>query len=236
MAGKHRLRKTRAATVINTTSKRQEKDLTHAIADTVAALEKKYPLVQLEHQSSWRLAEIVDDLRHDFPDVDFHYHHERSSMRPDGGILFAVATDGSRHPILIAEKKNQGTNDLRKLEGKKKQAKGNAIERLGKNVIGFRAALKGETIFPFVCFGDGCDFADDSSILDRVSTIAMFGQLNEIHLHDVGGPHGFDRGSFYFRVEEWTRAEMAALCTRIAASSLLYYASKYGEAEVFGEE
>lgn len=67
------------------------------------------------------------------------------------------------------------------MQGKSKQAKGNAIERLGKNVIGFRAALLKEAIFPFVCFGDGCDFADDSSIVDRVKTIAMFGTLNEIH-------------------------------------------------------
>ena len=36
----------------------------------------------------------------------------------------------------------------------------NAIERLGKNVIGFRTALLNEAIFPFVCFGDGCDLKD----------------------------------------------------------------------------
>ncbi|MCQ3807647.1 MAG: hypothetical protein KTV16_10300 [Acidimicrobiia bacterium] len=53
------------------------------------------------------------------------------------------------------------------MEGKPKQAKGNAIERLGKNVIGFRTAMMNEAIVPFVCFGSGCDFADDSSILDR---------------------------------------------------------------------
>jgi len=53
---------------------------------------------------------------------------------------------------------------------------GNAVERLGKNVIGFRAALMRESIFPFVCFGYGCDFANDSYILDRISTVAMFGR------------------------------------------------------------
>ena len=79
------------------------------------------------------------------------------------------------YPILISEAKNQGTNDLRLQEGLTKQAKGNAIERLGKNVIGLRTALMRESIFPFVCFGYGCDFAPDSSILDRVTTIAMFG-------------------------------------------------------------
>jgi hypothetical protein len=49
------------------------------------------------------------------------------------------------------------------------------IERLGKNVIGFRTAMLKEDIMPFVCFGYGCDFEEQSSILDRVVTIAMFG-------------------------------------------------------------
>ena len=150
-------------------------------------------------------------------------------MRPDGGILSIVSSSGAAFPILIAEKKNQGTNDLRALEGKSKQAKGNAIERLGKNVIGFRTALLKESIFPFICFGDGCDFADDSSILDRVVTIAMFGHLNREHLHNQG-PHGvFNRGSFYFRVKEWTQNEMKDACYSIAEKSIFYYYSKYDE-------
>ena len=55
--------------------------------------------------------------------------------------MYIVTKDEQKYPILITEMKNQGTNDLRLKEGKKKQAKGNAIERLGKNVIGFRTAL-----------------------------------------------------------------------------------------------
>ena len=43
--------------------------------------------------------------------------------------------------ILISEVKSQGTNDAREKEGKSKQAMGNAIERLGKNMIGFRTPL-----------------------------------------------------------------------------------------------
>lgn len=154
-------------------------------------------------------------------------------MRPDGGILSIVGRSGRNYPILIAEKKNQGTNDLRASEGKQKQAKGNAIERLGKNVIGFRAALMSEAIFPFVCFGDGCDFTPDSSILDRVVTIAMFGKLNAEHLHNQGAGGVFNRGSFYFRSEQWTAAEMLSACTSIAEKSVYYYLSKYGEEEVY---
>ncbi len=56
-------------------------------------------------------------------------------MTSDGGFLCIENNKGDRFPILIPEVKNQGTNDLRQQEGLKKQAKGNAIERLGKNVL-----------------------------------------------------------------------------------------------------
>jgi type II restriction enzyme len=150
-------------------------------------------------------------------------------MRPDGGVLYVVDKKGVNYPILIAEKKNQGTNDLRAQEGKGKQAKGNAIERLGKNVIGLRTALLTEAIFPFVCFGDGCDFNPESSILDRVVTIAMFGKLNVEYLHNIG-PHGvFNRGTFYFREKEWTAYEMTQRSMSIAEKSVFYYFSKHGQ-------
>jgi len=178
---------------------------------------------------------VISDLKSAFADVDFHCFHESSAMRPDGGILSIVSRDGAAYPILIAEKKNQGTNDLRAIEGKSKQAKGNAIERLGKNVIGFRTALLRESIFPFVCFSDGCDFADDSSILDRVVTIAMFGHLNKEHLHNQGPNGVFNRGSFYFRVKEWAEDEMAERCYSIAEKSIFYYFSKYSDASFLEE-
>ena len=119
--------------------------------------------------------------------------------------------------------KNQGTNDLREAEGKPRQAKGNAIERLGKNVIGFRTAMLNEGIIPFVCFGDGCDFASSSSILDRVVTIGMFGPLNCIQVVNDGEQGQFNRGSFYFRPEPWTSKEMEAVMYEIAERSIHHY-------------
>lgn len=229
MARKTDLRKQRAGTVINTISKKQENDLDRAVKTTAANLLNDFPGIKLSHKSNWLLSDVVGSLRESFADVDFHYYHETSSMRPDGGILSIVDADGKEHPILIAEKKNQGTNDLRVSEGKKKQAKGNAIERLGKNVIGFRTALLKESIFPFVCFGDGCDFADDSSIIDRVVTIAMFGRLNTEYLHNEHNDT-FNRGTFYFRVDHWTEYEMATHCHSIAKKAIYYYFSKYDEA------
>lgn len=229
MAKKDDLRVQRANTVINTRSKGQEKAMVRALLTVEEGLKTKFPGIRLHHVTEWKLRDVVARLRAHFPQVDFHYYFDSSAMRPDGGILSIVSKAGATYPILIAEKKNQGTNDLRALEGLRKQAKGNAIERLGKNVIGFRTAMKTESIFPFVCFGDGCDFADDSSILDRVVTIAQFGKLNLEHLHNQGSNNEFDRGTFYFRVGEWTEQEMADLSLKLAEKSVFYYFSKYGE-------
>lgn len=202
-----------------------------AVVRVRAVLEKEFPGLEFDQEPQWMLADVIASLRRQFPDVAFCSCFETSSMKPDGGILSIVGRSGKCYPILISEKKNQGTNDLRLRQGKGKQAKGNAIERLGKNVIGFRASLLAESIFPFVCFGDGCDFAEDSSIVDRVKTISMFGALNEIHLHNEGPNGAFNRGTYYFRVPEWTEDEMFSLSLEVAKRSVLYYFSKYGERE-----
>ncbi len=229
MAKKTDLRAQRANTVINARSKGQEQALDRALRTVESKLKAGFPGICLHHVREWKLKAVVSALKADFPATDFHHFFDTSAMRPDGGILSILDREGKPYPILIAEKKNQGTNDLRALEGKPRQAKGNAIERLGKNVIGFRTAMKRESIFPFVCFGDGCDFDDGSSILDRVVTIAQFGRLNVEHLHDQGAHNEFDRGTFYFRCAEWTESEMAHLSASIAEKSVYYYFSKYGK-------
>lgn len=231
MARKHDLRKIRQGTVINATAKQQETAIVKALEKVVASLKKEFgKKITLSHQKQCLLKDIVRELAHTYPDIDFHYHFPTSSIRPDGGILhiLPLEEDPLTYPILIGEVKNQGTNDLRAKEGLKKQAKGNAIERLGKNLIGLRTALMRESIFPFVCFGYGCDFASDSSILDRVSTMAMFGELNRTHLHNEESGK-FNRGSFYFRPQEWTVNEMHKIMLDIARRSILYYFSKYTE-------
>lgn len=231
MARKDQLRKQRAETIINTTSKRQESSIIQALHLVVDKISYKFgSSVSLVHENQWYLSDIVKDLNRTFPDVCFYYHFDTSSIRPDGGILYIKGNPGDalKYPILISEVKNQGTNDLRVREGLPRQSRGNAIERLGKNLIGLRSALMRESIFPFVCFGYGCDFATDSSILDRVSTMAMFGHLNKTYLHNEEGGR-FNRGSFYFRENEWSVDEMFTIMLDIAERSILYYFSKYRE-------
>lgn len=231
MASKNQLREQRAATIINVTSRKQETELIKALHKVVEHLEEKFETsITFTHQNQWYLRDIIDELRKCFPDIDLHYHFESSRIQPDGGILSIKSNEDNllTYPILISEVKNQGTNDLRAREGLPRQSRGNAIERLGKNLIGLRAALLRESIFPFVCFGYGCDFEPESSILDRVSTMAMFGELNKSYLHNEEGGK-FNRGSFYFRVEKWTVDEMFEIMKDIAERSVLYYFSKYHE-------
>lgn len=228
MARKHQLRKQRTGTVINLWSKKQERQLGIALAEVAERLQAEFA-VRLRHEKHWYLSEIVAGLRVLFPDVEFADCRDTSSMRPDGGILSVEDRHGALFPVLIVEVKNQGTNVLRQAEGKKRQAMGNAIERLGKNVIGFRAAMIHEGIVPFVCFGDGCDFAESSSILDRVVTIGMFGPLNKVQVVNQGDGGPFNRGSFFFREKPWTPAEMSKIMYEIAQRSVFYYFATYGK-------
>lgn len=229
MAQKSRLRENRYGTVINGVSSQQELELGEALEDSTERIIEKFGL-KLVHKKRVMLTDIVADLRKNFNDVNFTDPFPRSFMTPDGGLLY-IESRGTRdlYPILITEVKNQGTNDLRKKEGKKPQAKGNAIERLGKNVIGFRTMMAVDNIMPFVCFGYGCDFDDGSSILDRVKTIAMFGDLNQISVLPEGSDGVFNRGSFFFQRDPWTKKEMSDVMTEVATRSIHYYYSRYGE-------
>ncbi len=225
MSHKMQLSNQRINTIINNISKYQEVDCSMVIEKIVKNLKKELK-VKLILDKSILLRDIVTSLKEDFQDINFHYYFDSSNMKPDGGILYLLDKNKHKYPILITEVKNQGTNDKRTAEGKPLQAMGNAIERLGKNVIGFRTFLLNESIFPFVCFGYGYDFKDGSSILDRVATIAMFGELNTTYLYNEGL---FNRGSYYFRQNAWTQEEMYQIMYDIAKRSIQYYYSKYSE-------
>lgn len=229
MAKRDDLRRTRKGTVINVSSQKMEGLLAQALIQTIERIESEFT-VTLTHDSKVYLKDIVSHLQSAFPDVQFEYKFDTSFLLPDGGILYMKSADGSKHVVLISEAKRQGTNDLRLAEGLAKQSKGNAIERLGKNVTGFRTWMATEGIFPFVVFGQGIDFSFDSSILDRVTTIAMFAPLNTVEVLNVGEDERFNRGSFFFREETWSSDEMADVMYEIVKRSIYYYFSKYGDA------
>jgi type II restriction enzyme len=116
MAEKHRLRKNRYGTVINATSTKQELALADALVITSEAITERFGLA-LRHDKRVMLKDVVEQLREQFPTVDFGDPLPNTYMSPDGGILSIVSNDeGLAFPILITEVKNQGTNDLRAAE------------------------------------------------------------------------------------------------------------------------
>ena len=229
MAKRDQLRNIRKGTVINVSSKKMESDLIKALRIVEEKISRNYD-VPITWEDKIKLSLIVDDLRKNYPEIDFFHFFDSTFLKPDGGILYITDLKGNRYPILIAEAKRQGTNDLRAKEGLEKQARGNAIERLGKNLIGFRTWLAHEDIFPFVVFGEGNDFSDESSILDRVVTMSMFAPLNRIELISDPASKHFKRGSFFFREKSWTVSEIHPILHEIADNSLKYYLDKYGSA------
>lgn len=209
-------------TVKNSFSKGMDKDIDVAVREVVAKLSVVYPDLIFEHQKTMKLTDIIAVLSRQYPEyaVRFGAPLATSFISPDGGFLFATNKHGERRLVLVSEVKRQGTNDARGIEGLPKQAMGNAIERLGKNLIGIRAIFKNEGVLPFICFGSGYDFQVGSSILDRVLTMNEFFPLNEMFVEKDFLP--FEPVSMYFRYESWTVEEMVNMLFAVATKSIEY--------------
>jgi type II restriction enzyme len=163
--------------------------------------------------------------------AEFNTEFADRTIVPDGGILYLVNNETKeKFPLVIAEIKRQGTNKEREAEGKNKQATGNAIERLGKNLTGIRTMMNYEKITPFVCFGWGCDFAidqeDTGTVRSKVIMMNEFYNLNQIYIFKRDGDannNNFAPVSMYFREEKWTVQEMFTIMKEIAEASIRYY-------------
>lgn len=207
----------------NAISKKMDSDIDVAVQTLIIFLRKTYPQLTFEHKKKLTLGEIIIDLSRQHPQYtkEFSVVMEGSFIRPDGGFLYATDKIGNKKIILVAEVKRQGTNDKRLSEGLPKQAKGNAIERLGKNLIGIRAIFKKESIIPFVCFGSGDDFKHGSTIPDRVITMNDFFPLNKVFILKNHIP--FEPVSMFFRREDWRTKEMTLIMLQIAKTAIQHY-------------
>lgn len=186
----------------------------------------------LTFEKSISFAQLINMIRVSNKRIEFDHTFSGRTIKPDGGMIWLTKKDDAeyRRLIVVSEVKKQGTNDVRQAEGKSKQAQGNAIERLGKNLIGIRAALNHEPLTPFVCFGWGCDFSDPYENSDFVmSKVLMMNEsypLNKTYVFKKDGSsdkNHFAPVSMYFREPEWTRAEMFAVLKEVAETSLRYY-------------
>ena len=197
-----------------------ESDISVVINELTLKLETDYRKLKFELIKRVYLKDIISNLKLQFPNYSemFSDVKEKSFLAPDGGFLYSINKQGERRIILIAEVKKQGTNDERQKEGLSKQARGNAIERLGKNVIGIRTMQKHTGILPFVCFAYGDDFKDTETIMDRVVTINDFFPLNKIFIEKNFLP--FEPVSMFGRQKAWSKKEMFDICYEIAKKAI----------------
>ncbi len=221
MANSNFLRKNKNQhSIKNSISKVMDSDVDLAVKNMISILGCKYPDLTFEHTKKLSLVKVIADLSAQYPhfENDFSKVMKESFIKPDGGFLYATDKKGNTKLILVAEVKHQGTNDKRADEGLPKQAKGNAIERLGKNLIGIRAIFKKESMIPFVCFGSGYDFKEGSTILDRVVTMNDFFPLNKIFIKKTHLP--FEPVSMFFRYEDWSTEEMTKIMKDVAIEAI----------------
>ncbi|MDD5786447.1 EcoRI family type II restriction endonuclease [Campylobacter lanienae] len=222
----------------NVNSKSDDKNIGIAMNRTIEYLKNRFKNIQnfdgyyFEFGKSLSLKIMMDNIRNGGIRKQFDTNWEENTIIPDGGFLILKKKDDENYQklLLAAEVKRQGTNDKRLAEGLKKQARGNAIERLGKNLIGIKAMMNHEDITPFVCFGHGDDFNQDDittkNVFSKLSTMNEFYYLNKTYIFKLDGNsehNKFAPVSMYFRKDEWSIDEMFEIMKEIAETSLRYY-------------
>ena len=218
----------------NSKSKIDDKDIYRAMEMVTEYLEHRfdfentYKNYSIVFEKELTVGEMITYLSQKNLRFEFDFNYEDRCIKPDGGILFLQSTEWNiRKPLIFAEIKRQGTNDSRAMEGKKRQAVGNAIERLGKNLTGIKAMMNYERITPFVCFGWGCDFSpSEKTVMSKISMLNEFYPINRTYVFKKDGSsdlNDFSPVSMYFREERWSTDEMFEIMKEIAETSFRYY-------------
>ena len=219
-------------------SKIDDKDIYKAMQQVKEYLENKKEFAtffekdyELLFMHEIEVSYMIDFIKRKNIRSEFNYDFIDRTIVPDGGVLYLVNKKiKAKFPLVIAEVKRQGTNKERIAEGKQKQATGNAIERLGKNLIGIRTMMNYEKITPFVCFGWGCDFDEELSetrtVRSKVVMMNQFYSLNCIYVFKKDGDsnyNDFAPVSMFFREKRWEVDEMFDIMKEIAEASIRYY-------------
>ncbi len=222
----------------NLKSKIDDKDIYKSMEMVTDYIKNKQEFIKyfatdykLEFASEIEIKYMISFIKRKNIRHEFCYDCIDRKIVPDGGILYLVdIKNDQKFPLVIAEIKRQGTNKEREKEGKPKQATGNAIERLGKNLAGIKAMMNHEKITPFVCFGWGCDFAENSketlTVRSKIIVMNEFYNLNQIYVFKRDGnsdANSFSPVSMFFREEKWSVQEMFEKMKEIAETSIRYY-------------
>ena len=239
MATSEQLRKNKKQHIPkNTKSKIDDKRIYEAMHQCINYLENRFEMYlkkenfELEFSESISFKQLIHVIKSAGSRKEFDDTFNARTIRPDGGIIFLKKRDDPDYLriVLISEVKRQGTNDQRMREGKGRQAQGNAIERLGKNLIGIRAALNHEPITPFACFGWGCDFVKnydkDAFVMSKISMMNEFYPLNKIYVkkqHGSSDKNFFAPVSMFFKEKQWKVVEMFEILKEIGETALRHY-------------
>ena len=218
----------------NAVSKTDDKDIYKAATAVMNYLVDRFEMgtkfenYHLEYDKAIKISDMIAFIKNKNVRTEFFDYDDTRAIVPDGGIIYLVDEKGEiKYPLVIAEVKHQGTNNERINEGKEKQATGNAIERLGKNLTAIKTYMHYENITPFVCFGSGCDFAENElTVLSKVWCLNEFYDINKIYVNkrDNDDKHGgFSPVSMFFREETWTAEEMFNIMKEIAEYSFRYW-------------
>lgn len=219
----------------NIKSKKEDKNILCAankVIDYLTArfnMEENYPNYHLEFKKNIKLSDMISFIeKRGVRTGIYNLYGDDRTIAPDGGIIYLVdEKQDIKYPLVISETKHQGTNKERMKKGKKKQAQGNAIERLGKNITAIKTYLHYENITPFVCFGQGSDFGEgEDYILSKVWVLNEFYDLNKINVNkrDNDKEHGgYAPVSMFFREKEWSVDELFEIMKEIAEYSFRYW-------------
>ena len=203
--------------VKNNLSKHDDAEAKNASVTVVNMLKEMFPDYSFEVKANLTFNQIEKYSNRNF-NITYDYSHRK--LAPDGGVIWM----DEKYPILITEMKRQGTNEERIREGKNKQAVGNAIERLGKNLIGLKCLYENEDILPFICFCWGCDVTD-GTFLGKLYTLNSFYELNIVY----DSPNTYKNKPFTCLLKEegpFTLEEMVVSMLQVAVNSIQYYMKK----------
>lgn len=201
----------------NTLSKYDDAKAKEASIEVVKILQEMFPEHTFEMKTKLMFSQIEKYTGRKF---DINYNYTSRSLQPDGGIIWM----DNKYPILIGEMKRQGTNNERIRENKEKQAVGNAIERLGKNLMGFNCLYENDDILPFICFCWGCDVVD-GTFLGKLYTLNSFNEINIVY----DAPTKVRNKPFTCLLKEnapFTLEEMVMAMLQVAVSAINYYENK----------
>jgi hypothetical protein len=234
MSNSNRLSETLQGNIKNGESQSQDVKIKDVIFAVILFLQQKYPNLKFGFEKKKMLRTIEKLIN-----GENYTTSDNTFISPDGGFVW-VEINRVKYYVLVSEQKRQGTNDRLLAEGKKKQSNGNAAERLGKNVKAFDVLFDAHDIYPLVVFLQGCDFYDEESTIgDRIRTIALFQEINKINIEwKKIGNRLYTGGSYFMRghsmnekhgTSDWTFDEMYTILVEVATRATDYYLLQYGK-------